>query len=77
MEVILAYAATITIRLVFFVEAGAEFYQQIPTGIPIQHMGPKLYLRITSILSVVEATCDRTKSSQFTVCLMLQSFPYL
>ena len=34
-EVILAYAATITIRLVFFVEAGAEFYQQIPTGIPI------------------------------------------
>ena len=25
----------------------------------VQHMGPKLYLRITSILSVVEATCDR------------------
>ena len=43
----------------------------------VQRMGPKLYLRITSILSVVEATCDRTKSSQFTVCLVLQSFPYL
>ena len=36
LEVILAYAATITIRLVFFVEAAAaEFYQQIPTGILI------------------------------------------
>lgn len=36
LEVILAYAATITIRLVFFVEAaGVEFYQQIPTGILI------------------------------------------
>ena len=31
----LKYAATITIRLVFFVQAGAEFYQQIPNGISI------------------------------------------
>lgn len=35
-NLILAYAATITIRPVFFVEAaGAEFYQQIPISILI------------------------------------------
>ena len=59
----LKYAATITIRLVFFVEAaGAEYYQQIPTGILIlmsSTWGQNcIWEHVASILSVVEATCD-------------------
>lgn len=82
-NLILAYAATITIRLVFFVEAaGAEFYQQIPTGILIlmsSTWGQNcIWEHVASILSVVEATCDRkVLSLQFTVCPVLRSFPYL
>ena len=76
-------AATITIRLVFFVEAaGAEFYQQIPTGILILMFSTWgqncIWEHVASILSVVEATCDRkVLSLQFTVCPVLRSFPYL